>query len=102
MKNNKLSVFISKPKTIFQNGAEGDSMTSPRISVTSPIYNNSSFDHGYYNQIPRRVKHIEGHIMAEILPSELGRFQGYRCVCGKQVADENNKDGNMFMCCQGK
>lgn len=81
--------------------------TSPRISISTPRYNNNNntsnnnFDHGYHNQVPRRVRHIEGHIMAEIFVSELRRFQGYRCVCGKQVSDEeNNKSSKMFMCCQ--
>jgi hypothetical protein len=86
-------VFISKPKTIFSNGEDSAVAASPRISVTSPKMQNS------IEYIPRRMKHIEGHIMSEILPSELGRFHGYRCVCGKPVAD---KEVSMFMCCQGK
>jgi hypothetical protein len=43
--------------------------------------------------------------MAELFTSELARFQGYRCVCGKQVAkDEEDiyRKPRMFMCCQGK
>lgn len=80
---------------------------SPRISISAPSFtqNNPSFDHGYHNEVPRRVKHIEGHIMAEIFTSELARFQGYRCVCGKQVSEGEGGKNNrprMFMCCQGK
>jgi hypothetical protein len=41
--------------------------------------------------------------MAEIFTAELKRFQGYRCVCGKQVSEESeDKKPKMFMCCQGK
>lgn len=101
---------MSKPRAAFhQEQIDTSSMTpSPRISISSPRFNqnnnsNSTFDHGYHNEVPRRVKHIEGHIMAEIFTSELGRFQGYRCVCGKQVSEDedSNKKPRMFMCCQG-
>lgn len=101
---------MSKPRAVFQQEQADNNnsslSSSPRISISSPhmTANNSSFDHGYHNEVPRRVKHIEGHIMAEIFTSELGRFQGYRCVCGKQVSEDeeaNNKKPRMFMCCQG-
>ena len=99
---------MAKPMAVFQQ-EQSDSVNrnvspSPQISVSSPRTNhNSNFDHGYHNEVPRRVKHVEGHVMAEIFSSELGRFQGYRCVCGKQVSDEeDNKRYKMFMCCQGK
>ncbi|KAL9544184.1 hypothetical protein MBANPS3_007762 [Mucor bainieri] len=102
----RLASFMSKPKAVFQqleHSAEprtSNVASSPRISIT---YNNDSFDHGYHNQVPRRVKHIEGHIMAEIFTSELGRFQGYRCVCGRQVSEDDEESQGkprMFMCCQ--
>ncbi|KAG2215168.1 hypothetical protein INT46_001444, partial [Mucor plumbeus] len=100
----RLSNFMSKPKAVFQQLEHTETRssnvgTSPRISVTY----NDNFDHGYHNEVPRRVKHIEGHIMAEIFTSELTRFQGYRCVCGKQVSEEEeeaNRKPRMFMCCQ--
>lgn len=103
----RLSNFMSKPKAVFQqleHAAEprtSNAASSPRISITY----NDNFDHGYHNQVPRRVKHIEGHMMAEIFTSELGRFQGYRCVCGRQVSEddeESQRKPRMFMCCQGK
>lgn len=104
----KVSAFMSKPIAAFHQEQTTNTMAaSPRISISSPrmapTNNTSHFDHGYHNEVPRRVKHIEGHIMAEIFTSELGRFQGYRCVCGKQVAEEeepNSKKPKMFMCCQ--
>ncbi|CAO0799383.1 unnamed protein product [Mucor circinelloides] len=101
----RLSNFMSKPKAVFQqleHAAEprtSNAASSPRISITY----NDNFDHGYHNQVPRRVKHIEGHMMAEIFTSELGRFQGYRCVCGRQVSEddeESQRKPRMFMCCQ--
>ncbi|KAI8645606.1 AEX-3 domain-containing protein [Parasitella parasitica] len=100
----RLASFMSKPKAVFQQlehteARNSNITTSPRISITY----NDNFDHGYHNQVPRRVKHIEGHIMAEIFTAELGRFQGYRCVCGKQVSeeeDEASRKPRMFMCCQ--
>ncbi|CEP14755.1 hypothetical protein [Parasitella parasitica] len=100
----RLSNFMSKPKAVFQQlehaEARNSNITpSPRISITY----NDNFDHGYHNHTPRRVTHIEGHTMAEIFTSELGRFQGYRCVCGKQVSeeeDEASRKPRMFMCCQ--
>jgi hypothetical protein len=101
---------MSKPRAVFHQEQSTMSKTnnsmssSPRISVSSPHLtqnegSNSNFDHGYHNQVPRRVKHIEGHIMAEIFASELTRFQGYRCVCSKPVSEE--EETRMFMCCQG-
>lgn len=100
---------MSKPRAVFhqeQVDSTNNMSSSPRISISSPRMTptNNNFDHGYHNEVPRRVKHIEGHIMAEIFTSELGRFQGYRCVCGKQVAEEeeaNSGKPKMFMCCQG-
>jgi hypothetical protein len=104
---------MSKPMAVFHqeqsdnNNNHHNVAGSPRIPISSPrfIHNSPSFDHGYHNEVPRRVKHIEGHIMAEIFTSELARFQGYRCVCGKQVsedAEDKNKKPRMFVCCQGK
>lgn len=105
---------MSKPRAVFHqeqldvNKASGNLNSSPRISVSSPRFtlnngSNSNFDHGYHNETPRRVKHIEGHVMAEIFASELTSFQGYRCVCSKPVSDEeNNRQSSIFMCCQGK
>lgn len=102
---------MSKPRATFHQEQQLDNNSnnmagSPRISISSPRFANSTnFDHGYHNEVPRRVKHIEGHVMAEIFTSELGRFQGYRCVCGRQVSEDeegNNKKPRMFMCCQGK
>lgn len=97
---------MSKPRAAFhqeQIDNNSNSMTpSPRISISSPRFPANNFDHGYHNEVPRRVKHIEGHIMAEIFTSELGRFQGYRCVCGKQVSEDEDNKPRMFMCCQGK
>ncbi|KAI8047466.1 hypothetical protein BDF21DRAFT_441699 [Thamnidium elegans] len=100
----KLSTFMSKPRATFhqeQIDNNSNSMApSPRISISSPRFTANNFDHGYHNEVPRRVKHIEGHIMAEIFTSELGRFQGYRCVCGKQVSEDEDNKPRMFMCCQ--
>ncbi|CEI96388.1 hypothetical protein RMCBS344292_10551 [Rhizopus microsporus] len=41
-------------------------------------------------------------MMAEIFTAELNRFQGYRCVCGRQVTEEQQgeRKAQMFMCCQ--
>jgi hypothetical protein len=100
---------MSKPRAVFHqeqldgSKASNSMSSSPRISVSSPRFSQNSgsdFDHGYHNQVPRRVKHIEGHIMAEIFASELTRFQGYRCVCSKLVSEEEENTG-IFMCCQG-
>ncbi|KAI7893814.1 AEX-3 domain-containing protein [Mucor mucedo] len=105
----KISSFMSKPRATFHQEQQIDNNSnsmvgSPRISISSPRFTSTTnFDHGYHNEVPRRVKHIEGHIMAEIFTSELGRFQGYRCVCGRQVSEDdesNSKKPRMFMCCQ--
>lgn len=103
---------MSKPRSMVVSGEHrynnlNTMATSPRISISAPRQSMSNFDHGYHNQVPRRVRHIEGHIMAEIFASELQRFQGYRCVCGKQVSEEyddttKSKKSRIFMCCQGK
>ncbi|CAO3682152.1 unnamed protein product [Rhizopus stolonifer] len=93
---NRISTFMSKP--IFQ---QENHQPSPHISVSTPNATNE-FDPLYYNQVPRRVKHMEGHTMAEVFTAELGRFQGYRCVCGKQVTEEDDdRKVRTFMCCQG-
>ncbi|KAI9272513.1 AEX-3 domain-containing protein [Sporodiniella umbellata] len=92
---NRMSTFMSK--AVLQQ----ENLTSPRISVLTPNLTHE-FDPTYPNQLHRRTKHVEGHTMAEIFSSELSRFQGYRCVCGKQVTEE---EGSLrvktFMCCQG-
>ena len=54
----------------------------------------------------RRVKHIEGHIMTQVLSRELPNLQGYRCLCGKQVvdlvqADDRPRQSSTFLRCQG-
>ncbi|KAG0978111.1 hypothetical protein G6F29_009558 [Rhizopus arrhizus] len=96
MTKNRISTFMSKPMAVFQ---QETTHPSPRISVSAP-HSTHEFDPYYYNQVRRRVKHMEGHIMAEVFSSELDRFQGYRCVCGKQVVVEDGRP-RMFMCCQG-
>lgn len=75
---------------------------SPRISVSTAY---SSPGNGYDYTAPlvsRRVKHMEGHVMVEVLPQELSYLQGYRCLCGKQVSDDvENTKQSMFMHCEG-
>ncbi|KAI9476079.1 MAG: AEX-3 domain-containing protein [Benjaminiella poitrasii] len=103
---NRFATLMLKPRAVFhhqQQTSDNNSLgsSSPRISVSSPP--STQFDLNYYNQVPRRTKHIEGHIMAEVFSSELHRFQGFRCVCGKQVTEDEEEGGSMlrmFMCCQ--
>ncbi|CEG77253.1 hypothetical protein RMATCC62417_12039 [Rhizopus microsporus] len=95
---NRLSTFMSKPMAVFQHDTGHSSPHMPTPSLQKA----NEFDPHYYNYMPRRIKHIEGHMMAEIFTAELNRFQGYRCVCGRQVTEEQQgeRKAQMFMCCQ--
>ncbi|RCH79776.1 hypothetical protein CU098_001223, partial [Rhizopus stolonifer] len=95
---NRLSAFMSKPRAVFQSEHQ-PVMLSPRISVSTP-HMTSELEYPVFS---RRLKHIEGHVMVEILTSELTRFQGYRCVCGKQVTETEQNEYRkpiLFMSCQ--
>ncbi|KAI8990046.1 hypothetical protein BDB01DRAFT_717940 [Pilobolus umbonatus] len=103
MNKNKLATFMSKPKAVFQHEQpeQTNYAVSPRLSVSASTPNQMNYDR--YNNVPRRIKYIEGHIMAEIFIAELDRFHGYRCVCGKEVSEReefSHKRPRMFMCCQ--
>ncbi|ORY98199.1 hypothetical protein BCR43DRAFT_437358 [Syncephalastrum racemosum] len=102
----RLSAFMTKPRAALQNNFDDPGMPptvapSPRISVSSAY---SSPANGYDYTAPlvsRRMKHMEGHVMVEVLPQELSYLQGYRCLCGKQVSDDvENTKQSMFMHCQ--
>lgn len=101
---------MSKPRVVFQMNPldHGLSDSSHHLAMLPAHFGTSNeHEHGFYPQpVPRRLKHIEGHRMAEIFTSELNQFPGFRCVCGKQVSDtqeqEESKQSMMFMSCQGE
>lgn len=105
----RLSAFMLRPRAVFQQSesiesqGKKDGITATRMSVSSYGYSQEYARH--QSQMPRRFKHIEGHIMIQVLPHELASLQGYRCLCGKHVADENSEESRprqpSFMHCQG-
>ncbi|CAO3592405.1 unnamed protein product [Absidia cylindrospora] len=112
----QLSSPMSRPRAAaFQQ--TGDQATSPIYSLSIPSTtasvtsintgmnygHNGSYDQHYSNgtprEISRHVKHIEGHIMMTLYPQELHSFQGYRCLCGKQV-DQGAPIQEIYRICQ--
>ncbi|ORZ20288.1 AEX-3 domain-domain-containing protein [Absidia repens] len=114
--NRQLSRPMSKPRAAAFQQTE-DQTTSPIYSLTMPLTTASAtsvdtgmnYGHsGSYGQhysdraqreISRHVKHIEGHIMMTLYPQELHSFQGYRCLCGKQV-DQSAPIQELYRICQ--
>lgn len=102
-----------KPRAVFQQSESIDGQGKkeaapanvPRLPISSTYGYGQEYDR-QQNQVPRRLKHIEGHIMMEVLPQELASLLGYRCLCGKHVADESFEESlpnqAYFMRCQGR
>lgn len=105
----RLSAFMLRPRAVLQQSesiesqGKKDGITATRMSVSSYGYSQEYARH--QSQMSRRFKHIEGHIMIQVLPHELASLQGYRCLCGKHVADEISEESRprqpSFMHCQG-
>ncbi|KAI9318757.1 AEX-3 domain-containing protein [Dichotomocladium elegans] len=115
----RLSTLMSKPRASFQHQQDvdlppvNDNGSLPRVNLYSAPGQSKGYDFNIdskyqSNQHPvevaRRTKHIEGHIMTEVLPRELASLQGYRCLCGEHVIGGSNHHARhqVFMRCQGK
>ncbi|KAI9019384.1 AEX-3 domain-containing protein [Phycomyces nitens] len=105
----RLSALMSKPRAAFQQGNYDTTETpsaynSSHLTVPKEFESFSNLDSLQPNhEIMRRVKHIEGHTMIEMLRQELSSFHGHRCLCGQQIGEENIgglQRQSVFMYCQ--
>lgn len=106
----RLSTFIPKPRAALQNESDFPPPPPPPAASSTArvsMYSNHAQNGYEYNrrETIRRLKHIEGHIMTQVLTRELASLQGYRCLCGKQVADvvqanDRPSQSSTFMRCQ--
>ncbi|KAF7726210.1 hypothetical protein EC973_009008 [Apophysomyces ossiformis] len=101
----RLSQLMSKPRAVFQNHQEP--MDSPNFSATRfTAMSDTDLPAGYHTpvqEVTRRVKYMEGHVMTEVLPPEFPTLHGHRCLCGKQIIPECHDTAlrsGMYMRCQ--
>ncbi|OAD78383.1 hypothetical protein PHYBLDRAFT_140478 [Phycomyces blakesleeanus NRRL 1555(-)] len=106
----RLSALMSKPRAVFQQTHHETSeppsaYASPHLLVPKELeaFGNLDGTQQQNHEVLRRVKHIEGHTMVEMLHHELSNFHGHRCVCGQQVGEEGMgvlQRQPVFMYCQ--
>ncbi|KAG0183459.1 hypothetical protein DFQ29_004403 [Apophysomyces sp. BC1021] len=98
----RLSQLMSKPRAVFQEPVETPAFAATRFSVPSELGPVPSY-HVQPQEVTRRVKYMEGHVMIEVLPHEFPALHAHRCLCGKQIIPEGHDEplrSALYMRCQ--
>ncbi|KAI8377993.1 AEX-3 domain-containing protein [Radiomyces spectabilis] len=97
----KLSGLMSRPQMAFQPGETVRAPDFGAVNSVPPITHSGTGNNSQTPTTMQKMWYIEGHPMVEVAPQDLWQLQGYRCLCGQSVQQNDQNQRHLtFVCCQ--